>query len=122
MRAVSDPSVQNAPFIQAWLSGTTSGGLRQHLIQVFEVNCPHVVAGFTSEEDKLQQIRSWLSCNDWLFVVEDATNECKALWECFPRGRGDGTGASSSGRLLITSQSPLHEVRTGRGWEWVLSI
>lgn len=36
-----------------------------------------------------------------MFVVEDVSPNCAAFWECIP--------ASGSGRVLITSQEPLHQ-------------
>eukprot|EP01050_Picozoa_sp_SAG11_P015874 SAG11_NODE_2103_length_3819_cov_2.904032_2_plen_858_part_01 len=89
--------------MQGWLLGSTDGGLRRQLVEFFARRQPAVVRG--CEEDQpaaLARIRAWLADHPtrWLFVVEDATWECAALWECFP---------PRAGRLIATSQSPLHE-------------
>ena len=93
--------------LQAWLQGSTDSGLRTQLVEQFETHWPVVVQSAADQSEKLGRIRSWLSTNpeSWLFVVEDATWESQALWECFPAGKG---------RLLVTSQNPLHSQEAHR--------
>ena len=94
--------------LQAWLPGSTDDMLRRQLVQVFATHRREVIQGCENEQaEALARIRAWLAVNDsWLFVIEDATWECKALWDCFPK---------NTGRLLITSQDPLQIRREGYG-------
>ena len=88
--------------LQAWLQGSSDAGLRSQLADLFDLHWPTVVRAGSDQTERLKLIYAWLESHPraWLFVVEDATWECAALWECFPPG---------AGRLLVTSQHWLHE-------------
>ena len=87
--------------LQAWLQGSSDAGLRSQLVDLFDLHWPAVVRAASDQTERLKLIYAWLESHHraWLFVVEDATWECTALWECFPPG---------AGRLLVTSQHLLH--------------
>ena len=106
--AVLDARVQNLAggLPPAWLQASTDGGLRQHLVEHFRTHLPGLLRGAeTDQAEALVRIRRWLEDEiDWLFVVEDADWGCRALWDCFP------APSSGAGRLLVTSQAPLHDL------------
>eukprot|EP00041_Stephanoeca_diplocostata_P031825 m.1001723 g.1001723 ORF g.1001723 m.1001723 type:complete len:339 (+) comp24033_c0_seq6:566-1582(+) len=90
---------------QAWLQASTIQLLHGQLFRVFQTHRPHVVRGHESDlASALARITQWLATDDeWLFVVEDVCEA--AVLEVFPqRGRG---------RLLVTSQQPLHTAGEG---------
>eukprot|EP00658_Telonema_sp_P-2_P004464 TRINITY_DN11663_c0_g1_i6.p1 TRINITY_DN11663_c0_g1~~TRINITY_DN11663_c0_g1_i6.p1 ORF type:complete len:526 (+),score=93.18 TRINITY_DN11663_c0_g1_i6:910-2487(+) len=93
--------------LQAWLQGSTDEGLRRQLVQLFGTHRREVVAGLETDQlAALQAIRKWLQESSvWMFVIEDVTWESSSLWEIIPQSRG--------GRVLFTSQDPLHKVIGG---------
>ena len=92
--------------LQAWIPGSTDDMLRRQLVQVFATHRREVISGCEDEQaEALKRIHGWLATNDtWFFVIEDATWDCNALWECFP---------PKHGRLLMTTKEPLHTKRAG---------
>eukprot|EP00656_Telonema_subtile_P054575 TRINITY_DN8196_c0_g2_i4.p1 TRINITY_DN8196_c0_g2~~TRINITY_DN8196_c0_g2_i4.p1 ORF type:complete len:557 (-),score=103.46 TRINITY_DN8196_c0_g2_i4:156-1826(-) len=92
--------------LQAWLQGSTADGLQRQLVDVFTTHRREVVAECEQDQAKaLDAIKAWLGehAHTWLFVVEDVSGDCQAVWDCFPEGKG---------RLLITSQEPCTAVET----------
>jgi tetratricopeptide (TPR) repeat protein len=93
--------------LQGWLQASTDAGFRSQLVQFFVRNRHEVLGGIpdTKQDEQLAAINAWLSHPDhrdeWLFVIEDASRDCKSLWEYIP--------TAGCGRLLITSQVALHE-------------
>ena len=95
--------------LQDWLQASTDDMLRRQLVAFFEAQRPEILQGVENDQPAaLQRIKRYLTeHNDWFFVIEDATWETRALWDCFP---SDGTG-----RLLITSQVSLHKEEGDNG-------
>ena len=98
--------------LQAWLQGSTDAALRAQLVDWFETHRPSDLreAG-ADQQKKLDAIKQWLATNDgWFMVIEDAHWDTHVLWECIVSPRTNGKG-----RLLVTSQDPLHQLQTGGG-------
>lgn len=106
VEVVVDDLVGNHSALQlrAWLQGSTDTGLRRQLCEIVMTHRPKVIRGLEHDQPAaLTTIMTWpiLHGDEWLFVIEDATINSSALWECFPQGIG---------RLLATSQAPLHKL------------
>ena len=86
----------------AWMQGTTDATLRRQLIGCFRTHRPGILQGLEDDPAScVQAITQWLRDNSgWLFVVEDATRECRALFECLPLD-------ASHGRVVVTSKERL---------------
>ena len=88
--------------LAAWLQGSSDAALRAQLISLFKTHFPDELVGCLNDQDKcLTRIRVWLSTHtQWLLMIEDVRSSCDALFEWIPAG---------TGRLLLSSQEPLHE-------------
>ena len=100
---MNSPTVRQCPDLvyQGWLVGSTDASFRQQLVGFFTTHLPDVIRGCEEKESEaLALVKTWLSQNDsWFFVVEDANLGTHALQRYIP---------PSTGRLLVTSQAPLH--------------
>jgi hypothetical protein len=99
---VNEPAVQVGEGLQAWLQASSEAVLQQQLVELFATHRPSVIEG---KQDVLATclaaIKTWLAAsNDWLLVFEDASPASATLWNLLP---------ADTGRVLITSQAPLHE-------------
>ena len=83
--------------LQYWLQGSTDQQLRRQLVQLFSTHEADVIQGAADEEARIEQIKEWLKANDsWLFVIEDATNSCKAIAEISRRPAQAGCSSPAS--------------------------
>ena len=81
--------------------------LRQQLVELFVTHRPWVVEGIQNDlKACLAAIKEWLTKSDeWILVFEDASPTSDTLWDILP--------TDTTGRVLITSKAPLHEMREG---------
>ena len=101
VEVVRNQQVKNSTHfqLQAWFQGSTDEQLRRQLRDFFSTHYPEILGTGTTLDQDLTEIRRWLEHNDgWLFVIEDAAKDCKALKECIPPGGNGGKGV-----VLITS-------------------
>ena len=86
----------------AWLQGSTDAAFRRQLIDHFRTHQRAVLRGRELDPKAcLESIYRWLRANGgWLFYVEDATRECRALFECVPMD-------VPHGRVVVTSKERL---------------
>eukprot|EP00037_Helgoeca_nana_P028593 m.336954 g.336954 ORF g.336954 m.336954 type:complete len:1349 (+) comp27789_c0_seq9:223-4269(+) len=97
------PEVQSAGGLQAWLHASSDSVFRRQLIELFATHRPRVVAGCKNDASAaVAEIKQWLAGHtEWTLFVEDANAGSATLWEVLP-------GREAGGRVLITSQAPLH--------------
>ena len=104
IQVVSHDEIVNSPswVFQEWLQGSSCEQLRRQLLAAFEIHFPEFFDSCVTDDEKYKVVRSWLSSNGgWLFVVEDATLDCKeALVDLVPASTGTGA-------VLFTSQVDL---------------
>jgi hypothetical protein len=100
---VNDPQVQERKGLQAWLQASSEIVLQQQLVDIFATHRSWVVAGLQDDpQAQIRAIKKWLAeCKDWILVFEDASPTSATLWEILP--------TSNNGRVLVTSQAPLHK-------------
>lgn len=121
VEVVSRSEIEQCPGLelQAWIQGSTDDGFRRQLVQVFATHRPVVIRTAEGDQGKcLELIKTWLRNNEgWLFVIEDATWECRALWKVLPFTTVEASDETRpmTGRVLITSQDPLHAANPGVG-------
>ena len=96
--------------LMAWLQGSSDTAFRRQLVHHFLTHRRSVLRG--QEQDPkacIKAIQHWLRHNDgWLFFVEDATTECRALFECLPL-------AECRGRVVVTSKERLDSLLDIKG-------
>jgi tetratricopeptide (TPR) repeat protein len=102
VEVVNQAEVRAVGGIQAWLQASSDVMLRQQLVDLFLLHRPEVVDGLEQDIPQcLVKIKQWLvSAADWLLVFEDAHENSTTIWELLE--------GNDSGRVLITSQAPLH--------------
>ena len=83
----------------AWLQGSTDAGFRRQLTEHFRTHQRAVLRGCEQDPQAcLAAISRWLRAHGgWMFYVEDATRECRALFECVPMD-------APHGRVVVTSK------------------
>ena len=88
--------------IMAWLQGSSDTAFRRQLVHHFLTHRRRVLRGHEDDQKAcIKAIHHWLKTNDdWLFFVEDATTECRALFECIPLHE-------ARGRVVVTSKERL---------------
>ena len=88
--------------VMAWLQGSTDAALRRQLIEHFLTHQRGVLHGHEKDPKAcLKVIREWLSHNPgWFIIVEDGTEQCRALFECLPLD-------APHGRVVVTSKERL---------------
>ena len=99
---VNDPKVKNEiGGLQGWLQASSEALLQQQLVDLFVTHRPWTVRGIQNDRAKcLAEIAKWLAqSDDWILVFEDASPTSKTLREILPKDKG---------RVLVTSQAPLH--------------
>ena len=105
--------------MMAWLQGSTDAALRRQLINHFLTHQHTLLRGLEQDPKAcLKAIYRWLRGNGgWLFVVEDGTTQCRALFECLPLD-------APHGRVVVTSKERLDRSPdlTGGGREAVGSV
>ena len=86
----------------AWLQGSTDAAFRRQLTEHFRTHQRAVLRGCEQDPQAcLAAISRWLRANGgWMFYVEDATRECRALFECVPMD-------APHGRVVVTSKERL---------------
>ena len=86
----------------AWLQGSTDAAFRRQLIEHFLTHQRSVLRGREQNPKAcLESISRWLRANSgWLLYVEDATRECRSLFECLPLD-------APHGRVVLTSKESL---------------
>eukprot|EP01043_Picozoa_sp_COSAG02_P038135 COSAG02_NODE_2919_length_7748_cov_39.701660_2_plen_1471_part_00 len=99
--------------IRKWLYAGTDAALAEELIKL---GVDHMgVEPAAEQESKLQQVRSWLKSHPegWLLMLEDVADELETLEKWLPTGVG---------RVLMTSQHPLHRVMAGITYHHELAV
>ena len=88
--------------VMAWLQGSSDDAFRRQLVQHFLTHRRSLLRGREKDQAAcIEAIHQWLRKNSgWLFFVEDATTECRALFECLPLD-------APHGRVVLTSKECL---------------
>ena len=86
----------------AWLQGSSDAAFRRQLVHHFLTHRRGLLRGREKDQAAcIEAIHQWLRKNSgWLFFVEDATTECRALFECLPLD-------APHGRVVLTSKESL---------------
>jgi hypothetical protein len=100
---VNSSQVQSGEGLQAWLQASSEIVLQQQLVDLFAAHRPEIVQGIQNDLLAcLAAIKEYLAeSKDWILMFEDASPQSATMWGILP--------ADHTGRVLVTSQAPLHE-------------
>jgi hypothetical protein len=100
---VNSTEVQSGEGLQAWLQASSEIVLQQQLVDLFAAHRPEIVQGIQNDLLAcLAAIKEYLAeSKDWILMFEDANPQSATMWDILP--------ADATGRVLVTSQAPLHD-------------
>jgi tetratricopeptide (TPR) repeat protein len=108
--------VQHTQGIQFWVQASSEVVLQRQLVRFFTTHRPNVIHGVENDVTAcLAKIKVWLhtTSENWLIVFEDASANSKTVWDILRQPE-----IKNRGRVLITSQAPLHNEEKNRDYDF----
>jgi hypothetical protein len=104
---VQSEIVQGVEGLQMWFQASSEVVLQRQLATFFATHRPRLTHDVKNDIPAcIAKIRTWLctTSESWLIVFEDANDSSTTMWDILRQ-----PGIETKGRVLITSQAPLHE-------------